>query len=109
MSAHSRFLTLYFSETKTPLIKIISLFDIPPGRKRDMLLIELQHAKDHKQILISEMLKREEREKRGREDGGWAEWLKETGRYRLPVTECVSHENKRHSVRNTVSDTVTVM
>lgn len=65
VSAHSRYLILYFTET--PLIKIISLFYIPPERKK--MLIKLQHAEDHKQILISEMIKCEEREGQGRKEG----------------------------------------
>ena len=33
------------------------------------MLIKLQHAEDHKQILISEMIKCEEREGQGRKEG----------------------------------------
>ena len=43
---------------------------------------------------------------RGEEVGGWAKWVKGSGRYRLPVMEWVSHENRRHSMENTVDDTV---
>lgn len=35
--------------------------------------------------------------------------MKSTGRHALPLRERKSHENKRHSMRNTVSDTVTVL
>lgn len=32
--------------------------------------------------------------------------VKGCGRYRLPVTEGVSHWSKRHSIKNILSDTV---
>lgn len=35
--------------------------------------------------------------------GGWAKRVKADGRYRLPVTEQISHRDKRYSIRNTVN------
>ena len=37
---------------------------------------------------------------------GWAKWVKESGRYRLPIMEWVSHWNKRHSTGNIVNSIV---
>ena len=41
-----------------------------------------------------------------RELGRWAKWVKGRRRTRLPVLELISQGNKRHSLGNTVSDTV---
>ena len=30
----------------------------------------------------------------------WAKWVKDSGRYRLPVTECVSHGDEKFSIGN---------
>ena len=38
--------------------------------------------------------------------GTWAECMKESERYRLPIMEQVSPVDKRHSIGHTVSDTV---
>lgn len=44
----------------------------------------------------------------GRGIGGWTKGVEGSGGHRLPVIECVNHENKRYSVGNTVNDIVTV-
>ena len=36
--------------------------------------------------------------------GRWAKWVKESGRYRLPVTALISHGDERYSIRNPVND-----
>lgn len=38
--------------------------------------------------------------------GGWAKWVRGSGRYRLPVMEGVSHGHERHSIRNRADSTV---
>ena len=40
---------------------------------------------------------------RGEGNGGWAKWMKVSGRYRTLVIEQVSHGNKRHSIGNILS------
>lgn len=38
--------------------------------------------------------------------GEWAKWMKGRRRHRLLVMASISHRNKRHSIRNTVNDTI---
>ena len=38
--------------------------------------------------------------------GGGANWVKGSGRYRLPLIEWLRYENKRHSTGNIGNDTV---
>ena len=38
--------------------------------------------------------------------GEWAKWVKESGRYRLPLREQISHGHKRHSIGNIVYDII---
>ena len=38
--------------------------------------------------------------------GGWAEWVKGSGKYRLPVMEGVSHGDQRYSIGNIVSGSI---
>lgn len=42
----------------------------------------------------------------GKGTAKWAKWVKGSGGYRLPVTEYINHETKKHSVENIVNDIV---
>ena len=46
---------------------------------------------------------------RGERVEKWAKWVKESGRYRLPVMEQTSHGNKRHRIGIIADDIVTVL
>lgn len=43
---------------------------------------------------------------KGEEGGIWAKWVKGNERYKYPVIEQVSHENKRYNIGNLVNSTV---
>ena len=46
---------------------------------------------------------------RGKRVGGWAKWVKGSGRYRLPVIEQRSHGNKSYSIGNTINGIVIML
>ena len=45
----------------------------------------------------------------GRGLEGWVKWAKGSGRYRLPVVELISHENKGHRIGNMASDIIIIL